>query len=312
MANILIIKLGAFGDVLQAEGALHDIRENHPGDRITVLTRRPFRTILERCPWVEEVLVDDHAPRWRLDRQWALARALRSRRFERVYDLQGSGRTAFYWRWLLPEPDWAGFCSGMRWSHPHPTPKSLNGRERIAALLSAAGLTPHHTLMPDLNWMVDPVGELLAAHGLEAGRYVLLFPGSSAKHPGKRWPGFAELAGMISTHGLTPITMPGPDEMELCQALPATAIIKADRSPFTYFQLAGVARAAAAIVGNDTGPTHLAAYLGRPGLALFGKGTKRPDQIGLDVGDMSMLFNDPLAALKPQTVMSALETKLVG
>jgi ADP-heptose:LPS heptosyltransferase len=311
MADILIIKLGAFGDVLQAEGALRDIRENHPGDRVTVLTRRPFRSILERCPWVDEVLVDQNAPRWRLDQQWVLACNLRARHFARVYDLQGSGRTAFYARWLLPSCDWAGYAKGMRWLHPHPAPKSLNGRERIAALLVSVGLTVRHSLAPDVSWMVDPVDELLAGSGLEKGRYVLLFPGSSAKHPEKRWPGFAELAGMIAGLGLTPVTMPGPDEMELCRGLPATAIIKTDGSPFTYFQLAGVAQSAAAVVGNDTGPTHLAAYLDRPGLSLFGKGTKTPEQIGLDIGRMSMLFNDPLSGLAPQAVMAALETALL-
>lgn len=310
MANILVIKLGAFGDVLQAEGALRDIRENHPADHITILTRQPFRSILERCPWVNEVLLDENAPRWRLDRQWALGRRLQAGGFVRVYDLQGSRRSAFYWRWLLNGPDWAGYEAGMRWPHPHPAPKSLNGRERLALLLTAAGLTVRHSLEPNLNWMADPVDGLLAEHQLEKKSYVLLFPGSSAKHPNKRWPGYADLSRMVESAGLTPVTMPGPDEMDLCIRLPAMAILKKDRTPFSYFQLAGVARNAAAIVGNDTGPTHLAAYLGRPGLALLGKGTKSADQIGLNVNNMSMLFSNPLAELAPQTVMEALEQKL--
>jgi ADP-heptose:LPS heptosyltransferase len=310
MANILVIKLGAFGDVLQAEGALRDIRENHPADHITILTRRPFRSILERCPWVNEVLVDENAPRWRLDRQWALGRRLRARSFVRVYDLQGSHRSAFYWRWLLNGPDWAGYDAGMRWPHPHPAPKDINGRERLALLLGAAGLNSHYAIQPDLSWMADPVDDLLIANGLEKGNYVLLFPGSSAKHPNKRWPGFSDLSRLITSSGLTPVTMPGPDEMDLCMRLPATAILREDRLPFSYFQLAGVARNAAAIVGNDTGPTHLAAYLGRPGLALLGKGTKTADQIGLNVQNMSMLFSDPLTQLPSQTVMTALEQKL--
>ncbi|MFP3435778.1 hypothetical protein SB781_39120, partial [Paraburkholderia sp. SIMBA_061] len=41
--RVLVIKLGAFGDVLLADGALRDIRAAHPGAEIAVLTTPAYR-----------------------------------------------------------------------------------------------------------------------------------------------------------------------------------------------------------------------------------------------------------------------------
>ena len=72
--RILIIKHGAFGDVIQAEGALRDIRANHPDAHIAVLTMPAYRGLLARSPFIDEVIVDPRAPRWRLDAMWRLRR----------------------------------------------------------------------------------------------------------------------------------------------------------------------------------------------------------------------------------------------
>ena len=66
--------------------------------------------------------------------------------------------------------------------------------------------------------------------------------------------------------------MPGPDELELARSLPAT-VLTGPEGFLDWFALAGVLRRASFVVGNDTGPTHLAAALGVPGLALFGSHT---------------------------------------
>ena len=48
MAAILVVKLGALGDLLLADGALRDLRAHHPGDRIVLLTRRAFAPLMAR------------------------------------------------------------------------------------------------------------------------------------------------------------------------------------------------------------------------------------------------------------------------
>ncbi len=306
MEHILVIKLGAFGDVIQAEGALRDVRNHHPDATLTILTRKPFAKLLQRCPWVDAVWIDDNAPRWRLDKMIALRRLLRQPAFSRVYDFQGSRRSAFYFRWMLRDRVWSGSASGMALPHPLSHPKAVDGRERLALQLEAAGVPVRYARHPDLGWMVDPAEAILAASGLLDRPYALLIPGSSARHPNKRWPGFAELAVRLRAAGVEPVTVPGPDEIDLCRALPATAIVRADGQVLDLFALAGVAQRAQLVVGNDTGPTHLAAYLGRPGVALFGGGTKSAGQVGLQVGQFTVLEAQPLADLTVDSVLARL------
>ena len=88
----------------------------------------------------------------------------------------------------------------------------------------------------------------------------------------KRWPHFSELAERIMHRGHLPVTVPGPGEMDLCRSIPGITITN-DGNCLDIFQLAGVLSQAQFVVGNDTGPTHMAAHLNRPGLALFGQHT---------------------------------------
>jgi ADP-heptose:LPS heptosyltransferase len=304
MDEILIIKLGAFGDVLQAEGALADIRAHHAGARITVLTRGAFRRILERCPSVDRVWVDEDAPRWRVDRMAALARRLRSGGFWRVYDLQDSARSRFYVRWLMPRGiEWSGTPAAASHRHRHPAPKSLPSLERLAGQLADAGVPVRRTPVPDVSWMAADVSGLLA--GLGGAPFVLLLPGSSARHPHKRWPGYAELARRLEAEGHRVVSVPGPEELGLAPSLPGTVLVRPDGKALDFFELAGVARAAALVIGNDSGPTHLAAHLGARGLALFGRSHLPARMTGVERPGFRALEVERLADLPVDDVLEA-------
>ena len=263
MQRILVIKHGAFGDVIQADGALRDIRADHPGAEIVVLTTPPYAKIFARCPHVDRVIVDPRAPRWRLDRMNALRGELRREGFARVYDLQNSARTAFYFRWFLRDVEWSGTAQGCALPHRADSPKKIRTLDRLAGQLRDAGVPVVHTLAPDVSWMADDVSTLLA----DVRRpYVVLVPGSSARHPQKRWPHYEALARALIEAGHDVVTAPGPDETG--PDLPGRVL--RGGSYLNWFQLAGVLKAAAFVIGNDTGPTHLASHLGARGLALFG------------------------------------------
>ena len=294
--EILIIKLGALGDLFQSEGALHDIRLHHPAARITLLTGPAYRKLMERCPWIDAVETDPRAPRWRLDRMFDLRRRLTARPYSMVYDLQNVSRTAFYRRWFLPHTPWSGTAPGC--SHPHraPDPKRIPSLERLAGQLEDAGVPVRHTPAPDLSWAADDVREILAEAGVSEP-YVVLLPGSSARLPQKRWPGYAELAGRLIARGVKVVTVPGPEELDLCRTIPGT-MLTAGRW-LNFFQLAGVLTGARLAVGNDSGPTHLSAHLGRPTVALFGShmaarltGIQRPNVTCLEVRDLKELSVD--------------------
>lgn len=303
MNRVLVVKLGALGDILLAEGALRDIRAAHPAAHIAVLTRRAFAALLARCPWVDEVIVDDNAPRWRLGRMLALRRRLRAGRFERVYDLQNSRRTAFYFRWLLGGTEWSGGVRGCSHPHRHPQPKSLPVLERHAGQLRDAGIAVAHTPHPNPVWLCAPVDTLLRGAGV-APPFIVLLPGSSARHPRKRWPHYAALAQVLTARGLSVVTVPGPDEREIARGF-AGVVLTAGARVLDLFELAGVLREAAFVVGNDSGPTHLAARLGAPGLALFGAGHADAGITSMASARFRTLTVPDLAALPAETVADA-------
>src|SRR5580658_4703645 len=61
--KILVIKLAALGDVVQAMGAASAIRAFHADAQITVLTTRPYAELLRQAPYFDEVWVDER-PDW--------------------------------------------------------------------------------------------------------------------------------------------------------------------------------------------------------------------------------------------------------
>jgi ADP-heptose:LPS heptosyltransferase len=264
--DILIIKLGALGDILFAEGALRDLRRHHSRDRLTVLTTPPYRKLMERCPSVDHVLIDPRAPRWRLDRMWQLRRMLQTRRITKVYDLQDSRRTRFYYRYLFPTVAWSGKASGC--SHPYRDPPGSFVADRLVAQLEAAGVTPACTRKPDLSWLADDPTPYLEAAGVDRP-YVVLVTGSSARNRHKRWDRYPALANALLERGYTPVTVPGPGEIDDDRTLPGVQLLHGNNA-LNLSQVAGVLQRAAAVIGNDSGPTHMGAFLGRPGIVLIG------------------------------------------
>jgi ADP-heptose:LPS heptosyltransferase len=304
--HILIIKHGAFGDVMQCEGALHDIRRHHPDDQITVLTEPAYAKIMERCPWVDQVVRDPRSPRWRLDKMWALRQQLQKLKIDRVYDLQNSSRTADYFRWIFATSEWSGTAPGC--SHPHKAadPKSIHSLKRLEGQLSDAGLTCANTLHPNVSWMAADVSALLEEAGVQPG-FVLLVPGSSASLPHKRWPFYGELATRLLADGHDVVTVPGPDEMELSASIPGTMLTGG--SFLGWFELAGVVANAGFIIGNDTGPSHLAAHMGKPGLALFGSHTS-VEKTGIKTDRFDAIEVEDLKQLSVDDVYATVHARL--
>ena len=66
MSNILIIKHGSLGDIVQISGVLRDIRENNKDKKIFVMTTAPYVDLLGRCPFIDGVLIDKRISRWNL------------------------------------------------------------------------------------------------------------------------------------------------------------------------------------------------------------------------------------------------------
>ena len=66
MSNILIIKHGSLGDLVQANGAMEDIKKSNPKSHVVLLTSLHYFDLMNKCPYVDEVLIDKRFPRWNL------------------------------------------------------------------------------------------------------------------------------------------------------------------------------------------------------------------------------------------------------
>lgn len=267
--NILIIKLGAFGDIIMAEGAFHDIRKNFSMDQISVLTTPAYKKIFERCPWVDNVLIDPRDPRWRLDLMFKLNQTVGFDNFDIIFDFQRANRTSFYYHWFVKKASWSGMAAGCDLPYSVPISKKISVQEEFAIQLKSAGLTVQHTLSPDPAWFVDDVSEILFEAKVTEP-FVVLLAGASARRTEKCWPYYDRLAEKLIGEGLCVVTVPGPDDLEICRTIPGI-MLTGPHKFLDFFQLAGVLKRAGYVVGNDSGPSHLAAHLEVPGLALFSR-----------------------------------------
>ena len=107
MSNILIIKHGSLGDIVQISGVLKDIRESHNDKKIFILTTLPYIEVLSRCPYLDGVLLDRRLPRWNVYYLLKLKKMLDKYNFSHVYDLQNSSRTSFYRKYLFKIENWS-------------------------------------------------------------------------------------------------------------------------------------------------------------------------------------------------------------
>ncbi|TVR84292.1 MAG: glycosyltransferase family 9 protein [Rhodospirillales bacterium] len=266
---ILIIKHGALGDLVQALGPIRAIRRHHPDRHIVLLTTAPFRPLMEACPDVDTVWVDER-PRLPHVRGWlALRRRLLYGGFARVYDLQTSDRSSIYFHLMGPgrRPEWCGIARGCSHRQPAAGRSSLHTLERQAAQLKIAGIAS--VPPPDLGWTEADVGRF----GLPEA-YVLLAPGCAPHRPAKRWPAerFAAVARHFSEQGIRPVLIGAAGEADLharIMALAGTATCVSLAGETSLLELATLARGSLAAVGNDTGPMHVSAAAGCPTLVMF-------------------------------------------
>lgn len=303
--NILVIKLGALGDIFLAMDAFQAIRQHHAAARVTLLTRKPFVSLTEMMPWFDRVWADP-APKLLQVAKWlALRKRLRGGSFSRVYDLQCNDRAGFYFRLLgSGRPEWCGVARGC--SHPRPDfgGENLAVTERLLRMIGAAGVPRAGAV--DLGWLDGDITH----YGLPE-RYVLLVSGCAPQHPYKRWPAcrYAALACKLAAKGVACVaigTAVDNDAIREIQSQAPALINLAGKTDLG--QVAALARQAEAVVGNDTGPVHITGMVGAPTLVLMSRVTD-PVRMLPRGPDVSWIKRDDLADLTVDEVFSVMRLR---
>ncbi|WP_216361252.1 glycosyltransferase family 9 protein [Caulobacter mirabilis] len=307
--RILVIKLSALGDFIQATGPMKAIRAAHPDAHIVLLTTKPYVGMGQATGWFDEVWSDGR-PSWSdLPAVWRLLRRLRAARFDRVYDLQTQSRTVRYFQLLWPNrPAWSGNAPGAVFHYGGAERDRLHIQDSQRNQLTIAGIADVGP--PDISWLNGQDGKF----DLSAP-YALLAPGGAPHRPAKRWPAdrFGALAARLLGRGITPAVLGhGAEEQALADVILAAAPGAVSLVGKTSLgDIASLARGAALAVGNDTGPMHVVIAAGCPGVVLFSRDSNpalsaprpiRPDQ------PVEILREPDLADLAVDPVWAAAET----
>jgi ADP-heptose:LPS heptosyltransferase len=297
--NILIVKLGAFGNIILSLAAFAAIRRHHAGARISVLTSQAYADWTRTFPYFDEVLIDPRPALWDLPATRRLGQMLSNGHFSRVYDLQTSARSSRYFR-LFPakrRPEWSGIAFGC--SHPDRDPQRnvLHDTVRQQGQLRQAGISEFPPA--DLSWCTGDI----ARFNLPPD-FALLVPGSSPDRLAKRWPVtlYHALAQRLADRGIAAVIVGGGAEKGLGAGIPNGIDLIGQTS---FGDLCDLARAARFAVGNDTGPMHLAAVSECPSITLFSNASN-PSQCAPTGPWTRILLRPDLADLPVEAVLKEL------
>jgi lipopolysaccharide heptosyltransferase I len=297
VTRILLVRLGALGDIVHALPVAAALRRARPDARIDWLVSAKHREILDLVPVIDRRLaVKDRGDAGDGASLPATVREIRHSRYDVVIDLQGLIKSAIIAR-SSGAPRVIGFTgrylreplARLLYTDVHDpggegiyAPSETRHVARInLGLLETLGI---HT---DLVEFPIADRDRLSANACAArmlaetgGGFALLNPG--AAWPNKRWPPdrLARVAAALrDRRGLRSVVLWGPGERTLGEQVVAGAAGAAILAPQTSIaDVVALARQAAIMISGDTGPTHLGTAVGTPIVGLYGP--TRPERNG--------------------------------
>jgi heptosyltransferase-2 len=301
--RILAVKLADLGDLLMVTPALQALRAAHPHARLDILTPPASAHLLQGAPYLDNIVTFDKFAfdtlRGLLDPSSVSATlrfllSLRRARYDALVIFHH-----FTSRWGALKFDILSLASGA------PMRAGLdNGRVRFLSLrVRDDGFGARHeadywlqvaSLLgadPDAGWRPSlPISEadraaasrlLGALRDRHEGPVIAVHPGAGAYSPARIWPvaKFASVARDLIDDGASLVIVGGPDDRERASQL-EELVGCCDRvlnlaGTTTIHETAGVLEACDLVLGNDSGPVHIAAAMQTPVVAVFGPSNAR-------------------------------------
>jgi lipopolysaccharide heptosyltransferase I len=284
--RLLVVRLGAMGDILHSMPAVTALRQAHPEWRIGWAIEPQWRGLFcangggpgqPAMPLVDQVHVVP-AKRWAksplspatIRDIRRVRRELRAMEYDIAVDMQGAVRSAMVARWskagqVIGEAEPREFVAKWLFDERVPT----RGVHVIEQSLEVASAILQEKLPMTLPLLPrDPAAEAMAA-GIRQP-FVLLSPG--AGWGAKRWPAerYGDVAERLAEAGYGVVINSAPGEEYLAEEIVKTSAGAAQAVTFDLAHLIAVTRRADLAIAGDTGPLHLACALDTPVVGIFG------------------------------------------
>ena len=309
MSNILIIKHGSLGDLIQANGAIKDIKNFYKNRKVFLLTVDAYSIFMSECPYLDGVIIDKRLPRWNLLYLKKLKDKLLRYDISKVFDLQNSSRTKFYKRFIIKNIEWSSTETSLESGQKKRDFDLDPVLERMTIQLKKSGIDTEFTKNIDLDWAITDISRLLKQYA--NNDYILLFPFCSAKHQNKKWPYFKELISELKKEykNKYPILLaPGPKEIKEANKLNGKVVLDNNES-VNIKTLVSLINKAKFVIANDTGPAHIASHLDKRGLVLFGSHTTAK-KVSIENFNFKALTVKNLEELNVETVLDEVKSRL--
>lgn len=279
--RLLVVRLGAMGDILHSMPAVTALRQAHPEWMIGWAIEPQWRGLFcagdGTTPLVDQVHMVP-AKRWAkspfkpatLRDIRRVRRELREMRYDIAVDFQGAVRSALVARWskaehVMGEEEPREFAAKWLFDERVPT----RGVHVIEQSLEVANAILRERLPMTLPLLPrDPAADAMAA---QIGQpFVLISPG--AGWGAKRWPAdrYGAVARRLADVGYGVVINRAPAEEHLAQEIVETSGGTAGAMTLDLPELIAVTRRAALVIAGDTGPLHLACALATPVVGIFG------------------------------------------
>ena len=305
--NILVIKMGAVGDLIMASAFFEEVRKNYPQARISHLVSNQIYHIVKDNPNTDRWILADsdkiYRRGWisRFKEAFRLMRLLRKERFDMVFVLHWAW--PFYvLAWLCGIPVRVGFhrkWEGLFMTHRVRPHIDQNNREAYLNLIRVLGKPARYRKSQyHLSEKEDQFLEKFVQDH-EIGRkeqLIALAPGGGRNIKQtmltRLWPldRYVELLGNILASGpYRIVVVAGPEDGPVIEPILERFPQCIDTRSLSFGEKASILRRCRLLVGNDSSPIHMASAMGIPTYSLWGP--TNPKRYGDPMPHHTMFFN---------------------
>ena len=280
MRAILIVRLGALGDIVHTLPVAAALRARFGDARIDWVVDERHRELLDLVPVVDRRIVLRTRSASLRRRVMELRRTLARESYDIAIDVQGLLKSAVVAR-LSGARRILGFTSpylrervaGLLYTETHDPGDTAHVIEKNLTLAASLGADVSGMRFP---LTVPPSAALDAVRARRSvvgeTSFAVLNPG--AAWPNKRWPPdrFGAVAQWLRrARGLSSVVTWGPGDETMAAAVVDAAAGAAELAPATSISdLVAIVRESTLMVSGDTGPVHLAAAVGTPVVGIYG------------------------------------------